>query len=292
MPVNQYIGGVEHAILHLLYARFYTKALIDIGLAPGLSREPFQRLFTQGMIRLEGKKMSKSKGNLVAPEPFFDSVGADVLRLFHIFVGPPADDMDWNSKTIGAMDGCERFLDRLWRLSEYDEVIFHDTESSSDHELRRTIHRTIERVTHDLERWSYNTAVAALMELLNVASKAARGEGVARGVLDEALDALLVMLAPMSPHVTAEIWERRHPGESPLHAQRWPTADPDQLVVETFTMVVQVNGKVRARLDVDPAIDPAGAERVALEDPEVQRWLEGPVQRVVARPPRLVNIIV
>ena len=122
MPVDQYIGGIEHAILHLLYARFYTRALIDVGLAPGVPREPFRRLFTQGMIRMDGKKMSKSKGNLVTPSRYFDTVGADALRLFHLFAGPPGDDMDWTDQTDDVIDGCGRFLDRVWRLTVEPEA--------------------------------------------------------------------------------------------------------------------------------------------------------------------------
>ncbi|HEY7932134.1 MAG TPA: leucine--tRNA ligase [Acidimicrobiales bacterium] len=294
MPVDQYIGGVEHAILHLLYARFYMKALVDVGLAPGLEREPFTRLFTQGMIRFEGTKMSKSKGNLVAPEPYFDRVGADGLRLFHLFVGPPADNVDWTEQTEDLIEGCARFIDRIYRLCQYDDVFFHDDVRDSDLEVTRAVHRTIARVTSDLERWSYNTAVAAMMELLNTISKSARAEsGIERATLDEALDTLLTLLAPMAPHVTAELWEQRHPGEASIHTRAWPEADPTLMAVETVVMVVQVNGKVRARLDVSPEISEEEASRQALADEDVQRALDGAsVQRVVARPPRLVNVIV
>ncbi|MDE3108108.1 MAG: leucine--tRNA ligase [Acidobacteriota bacterium] len=294
MPVDQYIGGVEHAILHLLYARFYLKALIDVGLAPGLEREPFTRLFTQGMIRFEGTKMSKSKGNLVAPEPYFERVGADGLRLFHLFVGPPADNVDWTEQTEDLIEGCARFIDRIYRLCQYDDVFFHDDVRDSDLEVTRAVHRTIARVTNDLERWSYNTAVAAMMELLNTISKSARDQsGIERATLDEALDTLLTLLAPMAPHVTAELWEQRHPDEPSIHARAWPQADPALMAVETVVMVVQVNGKVRARLDVSPEISEDEASRLALADEDVQRAIDGAsVQRVVARPPRLVNVIV
>jgi leucyl-tRNA synthetase len=152
MPVDQYIGGIEHAILHLLYARFYLKALIDIGLAPGLPREPFKRLFTQGMIRLDGSKMSKSKGNLIAPEKYYDSVGADGLRLFHLFVGPPGDDVDWTAQSEDVIEGCARFLDRVYRLGHYDECFFHDEKNADDDEVLREVHRTIAKVTDGLER--------------------------------------------------------------------------------------------------------------------------------------------
>src|SRR6202167_3269099 len=214
MPVDQYIGGIEHAILHLLYARFYVKAMIDIGFAPGLPREPFKKQFSQGMIRLSGSKMSKSKGNLVAPEEYYETVGADGLRLFHLFVGPPADDFDWTDQTDTVIDGCGRFLDRVYRLSQYHEVNFHEDVDDSDVDIRRVVHRTIEKVTYDLDHWGHNTAVAALMELLNTISKWARSDhGAERATFDETIDTLTMMLAPMAPHVTAEIWEMRHPGE-------------------------------------------------------------------------------
>ena len=293
MPVDQYIGGIEHAILHLLYARFYLKALIDIGLAPGLPREPFKRLFTQGMIRLDGSKMSKSKGNLIAPEKYYDSVGADGLRLFHLFVGPPADDVDWTAQTEDIIEGCARFLDRVYRLAHYDECFFHDARTPEDEEVRREVHRTIAKVTAGMENWSYNTAVAALMELLNTISRwARRPEGAHRATLDESLDLMLRLLAPMAPHITAELWEQRHPGEPSVHATSWPLADPALVAHARVVMVVQVNGKVRARLDVSPDLSEDDAAAAALAAPEIVTLLAGATpSRVVARPPRLVNVI-
>jgi leucyl-tRNA synthetase len=294
MPVDQYIGGIEHAILHLLYARFYEKAMVDIGFAPGLPREPFKRQFSQGMIRLSGSKMSKSKGNLVAPEEYYETVGADGLRLFHLFAGPPADDIDWTDQTDEVIDGCGRFLDRVYRLSQYHEVKFHDVVDESDEEIRRAVHRTIAKVTDDLEHWGHNTAVAALMELLNAISKWARSDhGADRATFDEAIDVLVMLLAPMAPHVTAEIWEERHPGEKSVHQQMWPVADPELVKRARVTMVVQVNGKVRARLEVPPDISMADATTEALEDAAISAALAGATpQRIVSRPPRLVNIIV
>ena len=174
MPVDQYIGGIEHAILHLLYARFYTKALADLGLAPEGLREPFARLFTQGMIRMDGKKMSKSKGNLVAPVAATSTtVGADALRLFHLFVGPPADDVDWSGQTDSVIEGCGRFLDRVWRLAvppagERADAASSGPPTDDDVAMQRATHRLIDRVTDDFERWSYNTAVAACMEFVNL----------------------------------------------------------------------------------------------------------------------------
>jgi len=293
MPVDQYIGGIEHAILHLLYARFYLKALVDVGLAPGLPREPFKRLFTQGMIRLDGSKMSKSKGNLIAPEKYYETVGADGLRLFHLFVGPPADDVDWTSQTEDVIEGCARFLDRIYRLAQYDECHFHDERTAADDEVVREVHRTIVKVTDGLEKWSYNTAVAAQMELLNTISKWARStEGAHQATLDECLDLLLRLLAPMAPHVTAELWEMRHPGEPSVHAQSWPEADPALTARAAVTMVIQIAGKVKSRVDVAPDVSEEDAIAAAMNDPEIVRLVNGATpKRVVAVPPRLVNII-
>ena len=279
MPVDQYIGGIEHAILHLMYARFYTKALADVGLAPAGLREPFARLFTQGMIRMGGTKMSKSKGNLVAPAKYFDSVGADALRLYHLFVGPPADDVDWTEQTEELIEGCGRFLKRVWRLA----LGAGPGAAANPDLVDRAAHRLIAKVSDDYERWSYNTAVAALMELTNVLYR--------EGTTDYAVDTLLLLMAPMTPHVTAELWERRRGGH--IHEEPWPSADPAMARQETATLIVQVNGKVRDRIEVAPDIDPDAAEALALASQRVQELLDGrPPKKVIARPPRLVNVVV
>ncbi len=293
MPVDQYIGGVEHAILHLLYARFYEKAVIDLGLGEGLPREPFQKLFTQGMIRMNGSKMSKSKGNMVAPEKYYGTVGADGLRLFHFFVGPPQDDFDWTEQTDELIDGCGRFLDRVYRLATGVDVTFRDDARAEDLEVRRVVHRTIAKVTNDIDRWSFNTAIAALMELVNAVGKWARDvPGAHREVFDEAIDTLLKLLAPFAPHLPAELYARRYGEDALLHAERWPVADPSLLVSDTVTMVVQVNGKVKSRVEVDPSISDADATELALADDAVRAALNGAApSRVIARPPRTVNVV-
>jgi leucyl-tRNA synthetase len=281
LPVDQYIGGIEHAILHLMYARFYTKALADLGLAPKELREPFKRLFTQGMIRMGGTKMSKSRGNLVAPSQYFDSVGADALRIYHLFVGPPADDVDWSEQTDEVIAGSARFLQRVWRLAVPGSDVPEAAEAGAIDVVKAT-HRLIDRVSREYDRWSYNTAVAACMEFTNLLYK--------QGSTEEAIDALLLLMAPMAPHVTAELWERRH--GTHIHAQAWPVADPDLVRQESVTMVVQVNGKVRDRIEVPPEIDDAEAERLALASDKVQEQLNGaPPRKVVAKPPKLVNIV-
>ena len=293
MPVDQYIGGIEHAILHLLYARAFTRALIDTGFVTDIPREPFDRLFTQGMIRMDGTKMSKSKGNLIAPKKYFEGVGADALRLFHLFAGPPVEGFDWTDQTDSQIEGCRRFLDRLWRLATEATTLRHGAQDAQDLEVRRAVHRTIATVTEDLDRWRFNTAVAHLMELLNEVARIAHGEtGIHADVLDEAVDAMCLLLAPMTPHVSAELWQRRHPEDEGVHAAPWPTADPALLVVATDTMVIQVNGKVKARLEVPIDLTEDEATALALVEPQVVSALAGAVpRRVVARPPRLVNIV-
>jgi leucyl-tRNA synthetase len=263
-----------------MYARFYTKALADLGLAPKELREPFHRLFTQGMIRLGGAKMSKSKGNLVAPEDLIAEYGADALRLAHLFVGPPADDVDW--ETVG-IEGTSRFVKRVWRLAAPDSEVV-PAPADKVESITKATHRLIQRVHDDFERWSYNTAVAALMEFTNFLYK--------EGRTDEAVDALLLLLAPMAPHVSAELWERRHDGDH-IHEQPWPEADPVLARPDTVTLVVQVNGKVRDRIEVDAGIDAASAEALALASPKVQEHLgANPPKKVIAKPPRLVNVVV
>jgi leucyl-tRNA synthetase len=290
LPVDQYIGGVEHAILHLMYARFFTKALADLGVAPKDLREPFARLFTQGMIRLDGSKMSKSKGNLVAPEDYFDTVGADALRLFHLFVGPPGDDVDWDDKGI---EGCSRFLQRLWRLgtgTAPGQVAERDA-TAADEAVTDGSHRLVDRVTDEFDRWSYNTAVAGCMEQVNDLYRYLQSEaGARRETLDEAVDTLLLLVAPMAPHIAAELWERRR-GDH-VHTHSWPVADAGRLAVETVTMVVQVNGKVRERIEVPSGIGETEAEQLALATDAVVKALDGGAPRkVIVRVPKLVNVV-
>jgi leucyl-tRNA synthetase len=297
MPVDQYIGGIEHAILHLLYARFYTRALGDVGLTPKGLHEPFKRLFTQGMIRMGGTKMSKSKGNLIAPAKYFDSVGADALRLFHLFVGPPTDDFDWTDQTDEMIEGGRRFLGRLWRLAlgavARSKVVDREA-TAADVEIEKATHRLIQKVDGDFERWSYNTAVAAVMEATNGLYHYVQSpEGARRATLDSAVDTMLLLLTPMVPHITAELWEQRHDDGSAAYLQSWPVADPDLARVSSVTLVVQVNGKVRERLEVDAGISEADAIALALAAPKVREYLGGAEPRkVIARPPKLVNVVV
>ena len=303
MPVDQYIGGAEHAVLHLMYARFFTKALADLGIAPPELREPFRRLFTQGMIRLDGSKMSKSKGNLVAPEEIIDTLGADALRLSHLAVKPPEEDVDWEDF---GLDGCSRFLARVWRLAVPDSdltVDLRDGEpTAADEAVLRAMHRLIADVTGDFERWSYNVAVAKYMGFVNELYRYVQSDGGAhRATLDAATDTLLQVLAPACPHLTAELWALRRVadgsvpegGVAHVHETPWPVADEGMLVEDTVTMVVQVNGKVRDRIEVAADADEATCVAAALGSEKVRAHLgDGEPRKVVARPPKLVNIVV
>ncbi len=292
MPVDQYIGGIEHAILHLLYARFYTKALADLGFAPKDLREPMKRLFTQGMVRKGGAKMSKSRGNAVAPEEFVEAHGADALRLAILQAKPPADDVDWEDFRF---EGCERFLNRVWRLSATaaDRIpnLRTDRRTDIDDQIETARHRLIDRVTGDYERWAYNNAVAAFMEYTNGLYKYVQSDqGAHEATLAEAVDTLLLLMSPSVPHITAELWGRRHDGQH-IHEQPWPTADPAMLVVESVTMIVQVNGKLRDRIDVPAGISESEARDVALASPKVAAHFSGTPKKVIVRAPRLVNVV-
>ncbi len=293
LPVDQYIGGVEHAILHLMYARFFTRALSDLGVAPTGLREPFQRLFTQGMVRMGGGKMSKSRGNLVAPENIIEAHGADALRLSILQVKPPAEDVDWEDF---GLEGCARFLGRLWRLAagtaERANPARSGPATEADHAIDAATHRLIDRITSEFDRWSYNTAVAGCMEFTNELYRYMQADdGPHHDTLAFAIDTLLLVMAPMVPHICAELWEVRR-GEN-IHAEQWPTADEAKLVLDTVTMVVQVNGKVRDRIEVAADIADAEAEALALASARVQAHLDGDApRRVIARPPKLVNVVV
>jgi leucyl-tRNA synthetase len=283
MAVDQYIGGVEHAILHLLYARFITKFLSDVGYSA--VTEPFARLFTQGMITLGGSKMSKSKGNVVDPLELFDSHGADALRLYHLFIGPPTDDAAWDTNGV---EGTWRFLDRLWRVvTETDRF----DETSTNRELLAQAHRAVKKVTEDIERFVFNTAIPPLMTLVNSLSDAARS-GVDRATFDQVVEFLIKLLAPMAPHVSHELWERTG-HDTMLATEPWPEWDADLVTQATVVMVVQVNGKVRERVEVPADIEPDEAERIALGLEKVQGWIDGgEVRKVIARPPNLINFVV
>ncbi len=301
LPVDQYIGGVEHAILHLMYARFITMALQDMGWVS--FSEPFNALFTQGMICKDGAKMSKHKGNVVSPAVLIEKYGADTVRLYTLFIGPPEKDAEWSDAGV---QGAYRFLNRLWSLA----VEHFDSEDPKAEprqpqslpqgalSLYRKSHWAIKRVTDDTERWHMNTAVAAAMELLNEASAYRYSEAYEReragggaAALTHALRMLTRLMGPMVPHACEELWERAGESDS-LFETPWPEHDPDMLEAEELTIVVQVSGKVRDRLTVPADISKEDLERKVLESSRVASFLGGkPPARVIHVPGRLVNVV-
>ncbi|MFP3883090.1 MAG: leucine--tRNA ligase [Actinomycetota bacterium] len=286
MPVDQYIGGIEHAILHLLYSRFITKVLYDMEMSK--VEEPFKRLFTQGMITLDGAKMSKSKGNVVDPVDLFASHGADALRLYHLFMGPPTDDAAWDENGI---DGTRRFLERVWKQATDSREFVDRDENDTDRGLLGLAHRTVRKVTEDIERFHFNTAVPALMVLSNELGDYL-GESPRRQTYDEVFRLLLLMLSPMTPHLAHELWEQKGYG-SMLAAESWPEWDPELAKEEMVTLVIQVNGKVRDRLEVSADITTEQATEAAMSSEKIQSWIDGQeVKRVISRPPNLVNLVV
>ena len=290
LPVDQYTGGVEHATMHLLYTRFFTKALHDMGVVD--FDEPMLRLFNQGTILGEdNEKMSKSRGNVVAPDDLVERYGADTVRAYLMFIGPWEMGGPWSSQGI---EGVRRFLDRVWMVVTEAPARRAEGEASEVEvrALRRMTHRTIRRVTEDIEGFKFNTMVAALMEFNNYLMKARETAVYATPAWDEAIDNLLLMMAPAMPHISEELWQRRHPGPS-IHVQAWPTWDEEIARAETITLVVQVNGKVRERIEAPADITEEQATALALQSEGARRHIEGKqVVRVVYAPGKLVNIVV
>lgn len=302
LPVDQYIGGVEHAILHLLYSRFFTKALRDLGLYPENLSEPFTNLLTQGMVLKDGSKMSKSKGNIVDPTEMINRFGADTVRLFCLFAAPPERDFDWSQEGI---QGSHRFLCRLWRLfmEEHDRLTpvracasgANDATDSELRSLRRKEHLTVKKASVDLaEKFQFNTAIAAVMELLNalyLARDKVERSPEADRIFSSAMATALTLLFPCTPHICEELWARMG-HKTPLAAESWPVWDEDALADDTITIAVQVNGKLRTTVRVATGSDRDELERAALSDQIVQRHLASlSVRKVIVVPGKLVNIV-
>jgi leucyl-tRNA synthetase len=298
MPVDQYIGGIEHAVLHLLYARFYTKVLRDLGLVK--VDEPFKALLSQGMVVKDGAKMSKSKGNVVSDDVIRERYGADTGRLFELFAGPPEKDLEWSDQGV---EGAYRFLTRVWRfVSQHREALAAPpsgwSEKQLSHELRnlrRLTHRTIKRVTEDIElRFHFNTAIAAIMELFNAMVAGAKEEAASSqevSVIKEALESIIILLFPFVPHIASELWESLGQ-ETPLEEIPWPTYSEEALEEENLLIVVQVDGRVRGRITVPADASSQFIEEEALADPKVKGFLAGKeIQKVIQVPRRLVNIV-
>jgi len=281
LPVSQYIGGIDHATGHLMYSRFFVKVMNDLGMVG--FREPFARLFHQGWVQQGGTKMSKSKGNVTGPDAAVEAFGADAVRLNILFMGPADQDMEWTETSI---EGMSRFVRRLWRtVGEVVERGASGEEPSG--ELARKTHETIERVSGDIERFHFNTPIAAVMELVNELSKAGAGDPAARFAAETAVS----LIQPYAPHVAEELWE--HLGHERLWKHPWPVADETKLVRDMFELVVQVNGKVRDRFEVDAATSDDELVERARASSRVQAHLDGAtVRKTIVVPGKLVNFVV
>ena len=293
MPVDQYIGGVEHAIMHLLYSRFFVKAFKSMGMLD--FDEPFKNLLTQGMVLMDGSKMSKSKGNTVSPIEIINKYGADTARLFVLFAAPPERDLDWSEQGV---EGCFRFLNRVYRLvDELAEVAKSNAEvkavTKEDKAMRLVIHSTLKKVTADLsEKFGFNTAIAALMELINEMYKYKELDTRNDGIIREGIETIVTILAPFTPHVGEELWTMIGKEGSVFNIS-WPSYDESALVQDEVEVIVQVNGKLRAKVSMDANISREDMEKVAMEDAKVQAAIEGKnVVKVIAVPKKLVNIVV
>ena len=293
-PVDQYTGGIEHAILHLLYSRFFQRVMRDEGLTD--VSEPFTNLLTQGMVLKDGAKMSKNKGNTVDPQELIGKYGADTVRLFMMFAAPPEQSLEWSDDGV---QGSYRFLKRFWHavvdhaagdtVEQLDPATLNDTQK----ELRRKTHQTIAKIGDDIgRRSSFNTAVAAAMELLNAINRFGDSSAAGRAVEHEALEAVVLMLSPMTPHICHALWkELGH--ETALIDQRWPAFDESALALDMVELVVQVNGKLRGRVAVPADASRDAIEELAITDENVQRFVDGKtIRKVIVVPGRLVNIVV
>ncbi|OHQ31718.1 MULTISPECIES: leucine--tRNA ligase [Staphylococcus] len=281
LPVDLYIGGVEHAVLHLLYARFWHKVLYDLGVVP--TKEPFQKLFNQGMILGEGnEKMSKSKGNVVNPDDIVDSHGADTLRLYEMFMGPLDAAIAWSEN---GLDGSRRFLDRVWRLFiNEDGSLSNKIVENNDNGLDKVYNQTVKKVTEDFNTLNFNTAISQLMVFINDCYKA-------ETIYQPYAEGFVKMLAPIAPHIGEELWDRLG-NEDTITYQPWPTYDESLLVDSEVEIVVQVNGKVRAKLNIPKDTSKDEMEALALKDENVKLSIEGKdIKKVIAVPQKLVNIV-
>ena len=295
LPVDQYVGGIEHAILHLLYARFFNKLMRDVGLIS--NDEPFTNLLTQGMVLKDGSKMSKSKGNTVDPQALIDAYGADTARLFMMFAAPPEQSLEWADSGV---EGAHRFLRRLWK-AVYDHVALGTIAAYSSGELnaelktlRLQLHQTIDKVADDYgRRHSFNTAISSVMELMNALAKMECTQTLSRQVRQEVLQNVALLLSPIVPHVCQALWAELCPSSHILDAS-WPLADPTAMEQDSVEYVIQVNGKLRGSLTVAKTESKAQLEQLALAQPFVQKFMEAPLQvrKIIVVPNKLINVVV
>jgi leucyl-tRNA synthetase len=289
-PIDQYIGGVEHAILHLIYSRFWTKFMRDIGLIS--NSEPTERLFTQGMVVLNGAKMSKSKGNVVSADLMMDKYGSDCGRMFELFAAPPEKDMDW---TDAGAEGAYRFLSRVFRFvtrnADRRAATAAAPSSDGDRRVMRKLHQVLRKITEDFDtRWHFNTSIAAMMELVN--ELYASESELTPGILSDLLEKFVLMFGPFAPYVAQEMWEALG-NSGPVFRQPWPAFDPEMAKQEAAEVVVQVNGKLRSKLSLAFGTQQDTAYALAMEDPKVQQFVEGKqIAKVIYVPDRLLNIVV
>ena len=288
LPVDQYIGGVEHAILHLLYSRFITKVLYDLKIIN--FDEPFKNLFTQGMIIKNGAKMSKSKGNVVSPDGLIDKYGADTVRLYTLFIGPPAKDAEWSDRGV---EGAYRFLGRVWRLVEKRALDKGQQLKGNDsNALKRKIHQTIKKVTDDIEReFHFNTAISAVMELVNETYNEISKEDKISITVKEAVETIVLLLSPFVPHISEELWKAL--GHKPsIFKQKWPIYNPELIKTSKVTIPIQVNGRLRSKIEVDVGIKEEDLKKLILADDKVKKWIgENPIKKFIIVPNRLTNLI-
>ncbi|NLU43783.1 MAG: leucine--tRNA ligase [Acholeplasmataceae bacterium] len=297
-PVDQYIGGIEHAILHLLYSRFFMKVLRDAGLVE--AGEPFTNLLTQGMVIKDGAKMSKSLGNVVSPEEIISQFGADTARLFIMFAAPPERELEWSDQGV---EGSFRFLNRVWRIVAHFEsqLVEHVTEydtsnlNEEDKELRRVLHTSIKKVTDDIEqRFNFNTAISSMMELVNALyAYKDKAAVVNSGLIFETISALLRLLAPFVPHITEELWNKTIDANMPIHKASWPTYDEEAMKVATVEVLLQINGKGKGRIIVPSEATKEDLEKFALADNNIKDIIgDKQIVKIIAVPGRLVNIVI
>jgi leucyl-tRNA synthetase len=298
MPVDQYIGGIEHAILHLLYARFFTKVLRDLGMVS--FDEPFLNLLTQGMVIKDGAKMSKSKGNVVDPDDLIERYGADTVRLFCLFASPPEKELEWSDQGV---EGSYRFLQRVWRLVmdlipliECAKPCRGERELTGEVEtLRKKSHKTIKKATDEFEkRYHFNTAISAVMELVNhlYQFKPDKDDPAALSVIREAIETVILLLSPIVPHIAEELWQILGMKGNVLNVP-WPSYDPRMLEEETILIVVQVNGKLRSKITVDADATDEEISKAALSDERIKEWMEGKeLKKAVVVPRKLINLVV
>ena len=286
-PVDQYTGGVEHAVMHLLYSRFFVKATRDLGLIK--YDEPFKRLFNQGTIIYKGAKMSKSRGNVIAPDDYVDVVGADTVRTYLMFIGPWEQGGEWNDSGI---NGAARWLNKVWDISHIDPKTFAaNSDSDTEKNLNRLLHKTIMRVGEDIEKFKYNTAISALMQFTNALGEDKLFESIDYEQWLNLTRNLYMMMAPIAPHLSEELWEKSGM-KSSVHIQEWPKYDADLAKDDEITLVVQVNGKVRAKISASANITEAEANEIAMEDPGVQKHTQGlEIRKVIYVPGKLLNIV-